>query len=212
MYLVKTPPLIKTIFSDYVWSMPTDNKEIFLTFDDGPIPEVTPWVLDVLAEYQSRATFFCVGENVKKYPMIFNRILIEGHTVGNHTFNHINGWLTDKETYLENVSLCDQYIQSPLFRPPYGKMRPGQALHLKSDKNIIMWDILSGDFDKNISTETCLDNVINNYEPGSIIVFHDSLKAEEKLRFVLPKFLKHLTENGFTATNIRSEINHLAEV
>lgn len=213
MYLVKTPPIIKTIFSDYVWSIPTESKEIFLTFDDGPVPDVTPWVLDILAEFNYKATFFCVGQNVQKYPAIFERIISEGHAVGNHTFNHVNGWLTDKETYIQNIKLCDEYVDSPLFRPPYGKMRPGQASWLKSDKTIVMWDILSGDFDLNITQETCLDNVINNYEPGSIVVFHDSLKAEEKLRYVLPKFLRHLNENGFSANVLRPEIHHhLSEV
>ena len=192
--------------------MPTDTKEIFLTFDDGPVPEVTPWVLDILAEYDFHATFFCVGENVQKHRGIFDRIISEDHAIGNHTFNHINGWFTDKETYLQNVKLCDKYVDSPLFRPPYGKMRPSQAAILKSDKTIVMWDILSGDFDLNITPETCLENVLNNYEPGSIVVFHDSLKAAEKLKYVLPKFFRHLADHSFKGNAVRSEYQHLAEV
>ncbi|MBK8517705.1 MAG: polysaccharide deacetylase family protein [Saprospiraceae bacterium] len=211
MYLVKTPPLIKTIFSDYIWNIETDEKEVFLTFDDGPIPEVTTWILDLLKKFSFKATFFCVGENVKKYPEILRRIISEGHSIGNHTYNHINGWLTDRETYLENVAKCDQYVDTPLFRPPYGKMRPGQALSLKSDKAIIMWDVLSGDFDKNISSEMCLENVINNYEKGSIIVFHDSIKAEQKLRYVLPEFFKHLSDNGYKSSDLKSLVNNYAE-
>lgn len=211
MYLVKTPPIVKTLFSDYIWSMPSDKKEVFLTFDDGPVPVVTPWVLDVLKDYNFKATFFCVGENVKNYPNIYKRILREGHTTGNHTFNHLNGWSTEKETYMENVAICEEYVHSSLFRPPYGKMKPGQASQLKINKTIIMWDVLSGDFDKNLTSEQCLDNVIRNYESGSVIVFHDSTKAYEKLQFVLPVFLNHLTDHGFKGCKIPAEIGQLIE-
>lgn len=202
MYLVKTPPVIKTLFSDFIWSMPSEDNEVFLTFDDGPVPDVTPWVLDVLLDFDCRATFFCVGENIRKYPHIYERILKEGHTSGNHTFNHLNGWLTDTDTYLDNVALCDQYVASNLFRPPYGKIRPKQASQIKSQKDIIMWDVLSGDFDRNISPEQCLQNVIKNVETGSIIVFHDSKKAEEKLYYALPEFLKFISDRGFKASAV----------
>jgi len=121
MYLVKTPPIIKTLFSDFIWNIDTDEKEVFITFDDGPIPELTPWVLDVLAEYGFKASFFCVGDNVRKYPEIYKRIVNEGHTIGNHTYNHVNGWLTDQTTYLDNIKKCDAFIQTDFFRPPYGK-------------------------------------------------------------------------------------------
>ncbi|MBC7884270.1 MAG: polysaccharide deacetylase family protein [Saprospiraceae bacterium] len=202
MYLVKTPPLIKTIFSDLVWNISTGDKEIYLTFDDGPIPELTPWVLDILAKYNFKATFFCVGENVKNHQDLYARILAEGHTTGNHTFNHLNGWHTENEEYIENIAKCDIFVESNLFRPPYGKLKPGQSAAIKGEKTIVMWDVLSGDFDLNISKEKCLQNVIGNYKPGSIIVFHDNIKAEEKLKYVLPLFLDHLSENGFTAKNM----------
>lgn len=202
MYLVKTPPLIKTIFSDLVWNIDTNDKKVFITFDDGPIPELTPWVLDVLQDYGFTATFFCVGDNVKKYPHLQDRILSEGHSVGNHTFNHLNGWHTDNEDYISNVALCDMYVASNLFRPPYGKLKPGQSQVIKQDKTIVMWDVLSGDFDVNISEEKCLSNVMNNYKPGSIIVFHDNVKAEKKLKYVLPLFLRELAENGFVSESL----------
>lgn len=202
MYLVKTPPLIKTIFSDLVWNIDTNDKKVFITFDDGPIPGLTPWVLDVLQDYGFTATFFCVGENVKRYPHIHDRILSEGHIVGNHTFNHLNGWHTDNDDYINNVVLCDMYTASNLFRPPYGKLKPAQSQAIKQDKTIVMWDILSGDFDINISEEKCLNNVMNNYKSGSIIVFHDNIKAEKKLKYVLPIFLKELADNNFVSESL----------
>ncbi len=202
MYLVKTPPIVKTLFADFVWSIDTDRDEVFLTFDDGPVPGLTPWVLDILSEYNAKATFFCVGDNIRKNKNIFERIIQEGHAIGNHTFNHLNGWYTDTEYYLKNVEECDQYVDSNLFRPPYGKLKPNQSVAIKSEKVVVMWDVLSGDFDQSISKEKCLGNVIDNYSKGSIIVFHDNVKSEEKLKFVLPLFLDHLSGNGFTASNL----------
>lgn len=203
MYLVKTPPFVKTLFSDYVWHIDTTEKVVFLTFDDGPIPEFTPWILEKLAEYDFKATFFCVGENVRKYPEIFQTILDQGHAVGNHTQHHLNGWMNDTENYMEDVRQCDQYIDSPLFRPPYGKLKPAQASLLKKEKTIVLWDVLSGDFDEKITPEKCLDNVMRNYEPGSIIVFHDNIKATEKLHFALPAFLAHLADQGYSSAALQ---------
>ena len=210
MYLVKTPPIVKTIFADFVWHIDTDIKEVYLIFDDGPIPGLTPWVLDVLAEFNSKATFFCVGENVKKNRSIFDRIVREGHTIGNHTYNHLNGWNTENEVYLQNVAECDRYMETNLFRPPYGKMKPYQSSLIKSEKTVVMWDVLSGDFDLSITKEKCLTNVIENYSQGSVIVFHDNIKAEEKLKYVLPSFLEHLAENGFVASNLDCLIHEYA--
>jgi peptidoglycan-N-acetylglucosamine deacetylase len=202
MYLVKTPSLVKSVFAGYVWDIPTKERVVYLTFDDGPIPGLTPWVLDVLSQYGCTATFFCVGENVKNNPEIFQRILDEGHSVGNHTYNHLNGWFVDEDEYLDNIALCDDYMDTILFRPPYGKLKPSQTIAIKNQKNIVMWDILSGDFDQTISQEKCLTNVLNNYNEGSIIVFHDNIKAEVNLKYALPLFLEHLKSNGFTSKNL----------
>ncbi len=210
MYLVKTPQVVQNIFSDFVWSIPTDQKEVFLTFDDGPIPEVTPWVLDVLKAYDFKATFFCVGDNVRKYDSIYDRIMEEGHSIGNHTFNHLNGWTTDQETYLENIKECDLLVQSDLFRPPYGKLRRSQSQVLKLIKTVVMWDVLSGDFDQSITPEKCLSNVLDNYSNGSIIVFHDSIKAQHNLRYTLPKYLDHLKSSGFLSKSLEAAVYEYA--
>lgn len=202
MYLVQTPTLVKNFFKDYIWHIKTDDPLIYLTFDDGPIDGLTPWVLDTLSQYNAKATFFCVGENIVKNQDIFYRLRSEGHTVGNHTYNHLNGWTTDTETYLENVGLCDHYCASPLFRPPYGKLKPSQSTEIRKHKTIVMWDVLSGDFDNNLSNEDCYKNIINHYQKGSIIVLHDNYKSEKKLRYVLPKLLDHLYEKGFTCKNL----------
>lgn len=216
-YLVKTPKLLQWLFPKRVWAFSRKSSKIYLTFDDGPIPEVTPWVLDLLKEYNVKAIFFCIGDNVKKYPEIFKRIVAEGHRIGNHTFHHLNGWETETQGYLKDIAAAeDQFnsiqlseetpLKSPkgdtslvntkaleisnLFRPPYGKMTSQQAkeVHKKGYK-IVMWDVLSGDFDQTISEEKCLRNVTKNIKAGSIVVFHDSLKAEKNLRYVLPKVL-----------------------
>jgi peptidoglycan-N-acetylglucosamine deacetylase len=197
MYLSKTPRIIQTLLSSYTWSIPTSEKVIYLTFDDGPIPEATPWVLDTLRTYGAKATFFCVGDNVRKHPGIFEQILAEGHAVGNHTFNHLKGWGTNNSDYLENVERCAQMVSSPLFRPPYGKLKPSQMRELRTQYKIVMWDVLSGDFDPGVSPEQCLQNVLENIQPGSIVLFHDSLKAETRMRFALPRVLEELTSEGW---------------
>lgn len=202
MYFVKTPPLIKTLFSDYFWNNEQSADKIYLTFDDGPVPEVTPWVLDLLKSYNFKATFFCVGENVIKHKAIFNRILDEGHCVGNHTFNHLNGWRTDTASYIENVSKCNIFTESPLFRPPYGKLTPKQASILRQDYTVVMWDVLSGDFDTQITPERCVQNVLNNSTNGSVIVFHDSLKAWDKLKIALPVVLEYFNQKGLRSENM----------
>jgi len=168
-----------------------------LTFDDGPIPEVTPWVLDQLAEHEAKATFFCVGENAVRHPNIYSRIHAGGHTVGNHTYNHLNGWTTSREDYLKNVEQCASVVDSRLFRPPYGKLTRRKALVLQEQYKLVMWDVLSGDFDQSISPEACFQNVASNTKPGSIIVFHDSLKSELNLRYALPKVLSLFSERNY---------------
>jgi peptidoglycan/xylan/chitin deacetylase (PgdA/CDA1 family) len=197
MYLVKTPAFIQNLFPNFTWRIPTQEKVIYLTFDDGPIPEVTPWVMEQLANYNAKATFFCVGDNVRKHPEIFKQLTNAGHSVGNHTFNHLNGWATDKLTYFHNIRHCAELVDSDLFRPPYGRLKPSQAHFLQRHYRIVMWDVLSGDFDPNISKEQCYDNIVRKAEAGSIIVLHDSLKAEKKLRAVLPKVLAYYHELGF---------------
>ena len=178
---------------------------MYLTFDDGPIPEVTPWVLDQLERYDALATFFCVGENIKKHPEVFKQVVDAGHAVGNHTYNHLNGWASDNIPYFHNVRHCANQVQTVLFRPPYGKLKPKQAQFLSRHYRIVMWDVLSGDFDPKVSKEQCLNNVVKKAEAGSIIVFHDSLKTEGKLSYVLPKVLEHFTKLGYTFKKLNEQ-------
>lgn len=198
MYLVKTPNFIQNLFPNFTWNIPTKEKKLYLTFDDGPIPEVTTWVLDTLREYDAKGTFFCVGDNIRKYPTIFKQIKEEGHSVGNHTFNHLNGWQTENIEYFHNVRHCAKLTKTVLFRPPYGRIKPKQAQFLQRHYRIVMWDVLSGDFDKSVNGETCYRNVINNANPGSIVVFHDSVKAESKIKYALPKVLEYYTSLGYS--------------
>lgn len=197
MFFAKTPTLIQALFPRYTWRLPATEKVLYLTFDDGPIPEITPWVLDMLKKHRARATFFCVGDNVKKHPGVYRQILEEGHAAGNHTFNHLNGWKTGKSAYLDNVEQCAEWVTSGLFRPPYGRLTPAQRRSLQGRYRIIMWDVLSGDYSRSISPEQCLRHVIDHARPGSIVVLHDSLKAERNLRFVLPAVLEHFSGLGY---------------
>ncbi len=197
MYLVRPPAIIKKYYSQLNWEIPNDENKIYLTFDDGPIPAVTEWVLDVLQQYQIKATFFCIGNKVQKHPEIYQRIFDEGHVVGNHTQSHLNGWKTDDQVYFESVENCSKLVKSTLFRPPYGRIKKSQLKVVKEDYKIIMWDVLSGDFDSKTTPAKCLNNVIENTKPGSIIVFHDSLKAAENLKYALPKAIKCLLNQGF---------------
>ncbi|HUR32126.1 MAG TPA: polysaccharide deacetylase family protein [Saprospiraceae bacterium] len=205
MYLVHTPQYLQALFPGLTWKMPSAAKEIYLTFDDGPIPEVTPWVLSTLDEYDAKATFFCVGDNVRKYPDIYERIIEDGHSVGNHTLNHLSGWATENISYFHNIRHCARMVHSGLFRPPYGKLRPSQIQFLQRHYHIIMWDVLSADFDNDISPEDCFQNVIQHAVPGSIVVFHDSLKAETNLRFALPMVLDHFSKQGYVFRALKSD-------
>ena len=204
MYLVKTPWWLKQIFSSaLIWKMPAEKNEIYLTFDDGPHPEITPFVLDQLKRYNAKATFFCIGKNVQQYHYVFRRILDEGHSVGNHTYNHLNGWKSSDKEYFENIILAKKHIDSNLFRPPYGGISGFQVQQLKATFKIIMWDVLSGDFDMNLSPQLCLENVLTNTRPGSVIVFHDSEKAFPRLEYALPKALEFFEEKGFVMKGIK---------
>ncbi len=205
MYLTKTPDFVQNMFPNLIWKMENrGHKNLYLTFDDGPIPEITPWVLDELEKYNAKATFFCVGENVKKHRAIYDRISSMGHVVGNHTYNHLSGWSTSNMDYFRNVRYCDDLIDSKLFRPPYGRLKNKQAIYLSRKYKVVMWDVLSGDFDPKLSREDCLRNVISKSTSGSIIVFHDSLKAKDKLEYVLPKVLKHFSKQGYTFKNLEA--------
>ena len=203
-YLVKTPSLIKFLFRNWVWSLSKKEKAIYLTFDDGPTPEITEWVLNQLKKYNAKATFFCIGKNTQQHPEIFEKIIKNSHSIGNHTHNHLNGLKTTTSNYIKNIEDSEDYIQkSILFRPPYGKLRFSQSRKIrKKGYKIIMWDVLSADFDTSITKEKCLENVIGYTTKGSIIVFHDSIKAANKLKFVLPKVLEYYTEKGFVFKKI----------
>jgi peptidoglycan/xylan/chitin deacetylase (PgdA/CDA1 family) len=201
-YFVKTPWWIKKIFPLYTWSVPTKEKILYLTFDDGPHPEATPFVLNELKKFDALATFFCIGKNVLAYPDIYKKILDEGHAVGNHTQNHLNGWKTPNDVYMKDIAEAANYIDSNLFRPPYGRITLFQAKNLSAamkarKAKIIMWDVLSADFDEAITEEQSLQFVVLRSSPGSIIVFHDSEKAYQKLNYVLPKILHYFSDKGF---------------
>ncbi|MCD6111768.1 MAG: polysaccharide deacetylase family protein [Bacteroidales bacterium] len=207
MYLSLTPEIVLNLFKNkIVWKINTEEKKIFLTFDDGPVPEITPKVLKILKDFNVKATFFCVGDNVRKYPEVFNQIIESGHAVGNHTFNHLNSWKTPSKLYLENIKKNEEYFSTNLFRPPYGKLRPYIFKKLKEDYKIILWTILSGDFDNKISNLKCLNNVIDNATNGSIIVFHDSIKAQNKLFYALPRVLEHFSKLGFQFCSITNDV------
>ena len=197
MRLVRPPFAIRKLYSSLIWRVPTAEKKIYLTFDDGPTPEVTSWVLNILKQYNAKATFFCVGKNVETYPELYKQILNEGHAVGNHTYNHLNGWKTRKEEYFQSIEKCSKLVSSTLFRPPYGKITRTQFLKLKSQYSIIMWDILSYDYDNTMKPEKCFTNVMRFAREGSIIVFHDSLKAQKNLQFILPKVIEQLRLKGY---------------
>jgi peptidoglycan/xylan/chitin deacetylase (PgdA/CDA1 family) len=199
-YFVSTPFLIKKIFPNLIWSFSGDNNTIYLTFDDGPHPQITPFVLEELKKYKAKATFFCIGKNVALYPDVYARIIEEGHAVGNHTYTHMNGYKSADEDYLEDIYSAKKIIDSNLFRPPYGRITRFQQSCLKQPRyqlKTIMWSVLSGDFDQSITKEKCLKNVLYTTKKGSIVVFHDSEKAAEKMMYALPEVLKYFSEKGF---------------
>ncbi|WP_316831239.1 polysaccharide deacetylase family protein [Pedobacter aquatilis] len=217
MYLVKSPLLLKWYYPSLLWNKSRTDKVIYLTFDDGPIPNVTDFVLKTLKAFNAKATFFCIGDNIVKHPEVFNRVKNDGHAIGNHTFNHLKGWITDDETYFQNTLKCQALTLTNLFRPPYGRIKKSQIHKLTNSlplstgsqsrtKNhklqIVMWDILSGDFDINLSPEKCYQNVIKHTRNGSVIVFHDSLKAFDRLEYALPRVLQYFADKGFTFSTL----------
>ncbi len=207
-YLTHTPWWLKKIYPTCIWDIPVAGKTVFLTFDDGPHETATQFVLQQLEQYKAKATFFCIGKNVAQYPEIFKQVKAEGHTVANHTMHHANGWKTNDDAYLKEIADADAWIGSSLFRPPYGRIKQSQIRKLQKSyirnhtSKIIMWSVLSGDFDTEIDGERCFQNVIRKIKPGSIIVFHDSQKALPRLQYALPKLLQWMQENGYMSEAI----------
>ncbi len=191
MLIAHTPSLLKKIYYSLKWDLSNSENAIYLTFDDGPTPDITEEVLKILHQFEAHATFFCIGRNVERFPHLFSRIIKEGHTAGNHTYSHLNGWITKNKEYFNDIETAGHLINSSLFRPPYGKIRRSQIKQLCKTYKIIMWDILSYDFDPDVSKEKCLTNVIESLRPGSIIVFHDSIKAADRMLYALPRVLEH---------------------
>ncbi|MCF8326242.1 MAG: polysaccharide deacetylase family protein [Leadbetterella sp.] len=195
--------LFEILFPRYIWRIKTTEKKIYLTFDDGPIPEVTEWVLGQLALLNAKGTFFCVGENILKHPEILKKTINDGHLVANHTQNHLKGWKTENELYLNNFHLCEKSIESikkeksNLFRPPYGQLKKKQADEILRTHKILMWSVLTKDYDGSFNEVQCFENAIKKTRNGSIVLFHDSLKAQKNLRYVLPKYLEHFSKKGY---------------
>ncbi|MDR0546949.1 MAG: polysaccharide deacetylase family protein [Dysgonamonadaceae bacterium] len=205
--LIERPPLLyRALFPNAHWRFNTHQKVVYLTFDDGPIPEVTPWVLDLLDKYHIPAAFFCVADNVRKHPEIYQMIKARGHLIGNHTFHHLQGWKVRTKTYLNDVAEAEKYIDSSLFRPPHGHLRLPQFFRLRKKFRIIMWDVVTRDYSRLQSTEMVLFNVKKYTRNGSIIVFHDSLKAEQKMKQVLPQAIEWLLSEGYTFKSLADEI------
>ncbi len=198
MYFINAPFFLRWYYPKVTFNRTRKEKKVYLTFDDGPIPEITPWVLDTLKAYQIKATFFCVGENINRNKSLFDRLLAEGHSLGNHTYNHLKGWETSDNVYLENVQMCQALTQTRLFRPPYARAKKSQLRALSKSYEIIYWDVLSGDFDEALSPEACFQNVIKYTKNGSIIVFHDNIKAIPRLTYALPKVIRHLLAKGYS--------------
>ncbi|GAA4971955.1 polysaccharide deacetylase family protein [Algibacter aquimarinus] len=209
---IKTPVVAKKMFPNYIWDISTTSKTIYLTFDDGPTPKITDWTLKTLKDFNAKATFFCIGKNIEENPEIFQNILKEGHSIGNHTQNHMKGWKTSSKKYLKNIEEAKISIEKTnhysdktvnLFRPPYGQITPKQGKKLMAlGYKIIMWDVLSFDWDKNVSKKTCLENVISKTREGSIVVFHDSIKASKNMKYTLPKVLEHFSNLNYSFSAI----------
>lgn len=188
-----------------VWQVKTEEKKVYLTFDDGPIPGLTDEILDILSEYHAKATFFCVGENVKRYREIYDKILAQGHATGNHTHHHLKGWSTNYKEYLDDIREAANYIGSGLFRPPYGLMSYRQAKALSKDYRVVMWSVLTKDYDPAVSREECLQTAMQGIRPGAIFVFHDNIKSREKVLYALPRLLEHLAKEGYRSEKLEME-------
>jgi peptidoglycan-N-acetylglucosamine deacetylase len=198
IYPIKTPRIFKFFYPKAIWNIKSNKKVIYLTFDDGPIPGVTEEVLRVLKEYGVKASFFCIGDNIQKFPEVFQQIKDQGHLIGNHTFHHVKGWSTSSQDYIENVAQCDELVKSRFFRPPYGRITFKQSKVLQAKGyQLVMWDVLSGDFDSTLSPQGCLNGVLKYTRPGSVVVFHDSIKAEKNMLYTLPRAIKYWKMQGY---------------
>lgn len=199
MRFFRTPSVLPIVYPSLLWRINTTQKDLYLTFDDGPIHGPTDFVLDTLRSFNAKATFFCIGDNVRKNPDQYKKIIDAGHAVGNHTFHHLNGWRTSTEDYINNVEVCQQHLsrQPRLFRPPFGRIKRSQIEQLEKYK-IVMWDVLTFDYDRSLAEEKCLRGAIGATRSGSIVVFHDSIKAEKNLTYVLPRFIEHCASKGYS--------------
>lgn len=204
MLIVRPPSLLTRALHRMTWDLQGDHREVYLTFDDGPTPVVTPWVLEQLDGANAKGTFFCLGRNVDKYPEIYKQILTEGHSVGNHSYSHLKGFRSSLKRYMDDIHLASDMIDSRLFRPPYGRIFPGQVKAVLEEYDIIMWDVLSIDYNSGLGGDRVLQNVTRNVKPGSIIVFHDSDKAADNLYHALPRTLEFLKEAGYVMNSIPS--------
>jgi peptidoglycan/xylan/chitin deacetylase (PgdA/CDA1 family) len=207
MYFVKTPDIVKPLYPSLVWDVNVTEKIAYLTFDDGPTPGVTDKVLNILDQFNAKATFFLIGKNAEQNPDYLPAYTQAGHAIGNHSYSHMNGWLSDTESYLSDIEKAAKLIESNLMRPPYGRIKRAQLKELKDMYSIVMWDILSGDFDPNVSPDACFQNVIDSFAPGSIIVFHDSIKASKTLLESLPRILRTLSSEGYRFEALQQELN-----
>lgn len=202
MFFHRTPWLVQQLYPSLIWSGPVNDKSIYLTFDDGPIPKLTDFILDTLGQFNVKGTFFCVGENLIRHNEISQRTIEAGHQIGNHTFSHLNGWETSNKDYLDNFGRCseilkDYKLDKNLFRPPYGKITRAQISKIKSSHKIVMWNVLTGDYSSKIDPGDCLSNSINSTKPGSIVLFHDNIKAEKNLRYTLPRYIEHFLKRDY---------------
>ncbi len=207
MYFVKTPDIVKPLYPSLVWDVNVTEKIAYLTFDDGPTPGVTDKVLNILDQFNAKATFFLIGKNAEQNPDYLPAYTQAGHAIGNHSYSHMNGWLNDTKSYLSDIEKAAKLIESNLMRPPYGRIKRAQLKELKDMYSIVMWDILSGDFDLNVSPDACFQNVVDSVAPGSIIVFHDSIKASKTLLESLPRILSSLSSEGYRFEALRQELN-----
>lgn len=197
MFKYKIPYILQLFYPNYTWKVNTQEKVVYFTFDDGPHPIITPWVLSELAKYNAKATFFMVGANIEKYPETFEKVIQSGNAIGNHTFNHLNGWKTKDENYFDNINKCKEFIESNLFRPPYGRIKSKQAKHILNEYKVIMWDRLSRDYDINLNIDESLKAMKKLPSNGSIFVFHESEKAFKNLKILLPELLNFYSLNGY---------------